>query len=182
MALINRISRLFKADFNAVLDRIEEPEQLLKQAIRDMEDELVAAGQRVRSRTREHELLGQRSTELEDKLVALEEELDLCFASRKHDLARSLVKKKLERQRLLQRLASQQTANEKDLDKMREQLDADHSTLEGLQQKAELLMQRGPSDCGVATDDASWLKNEFVVSNDEIEVAFLREQQARSAS
>ena len=38
MALINRVSRLFKADFNAVLDQIEEPEQLLKQAIRDMED------------------------------------------------------------------------------------------------------------------------------------------------
>ena len=30
MALINRVSRLFTADFNAVLDRIEEPELLLK--------------------------------------------------------------------------------------------------------------------------------------------------------
>jgi len=40
MALINRISRLFKADFHAVLDHIEEPEALLKQAIRDMEDDL----------------------------------------------------------------------------------------------------------------------------------------------
>ena len=36
MALINRISRLFQADFHAVLDQIEEPEQILKQAIRDM--------------------------------------------------------------------------------------------------------------------------------------------------
>ena len=40
MALINRVSRLFRADFHAVLDQIEEPELLLKQAIRDMEDEL----------------------------------------------------------------------------------------------------------------------------------------------
>ena len=40
MALITRISRLFQADFHAVLDRIEEPEQLLKQAIREMEDSL----------------------------------------------------------------------------------------------------------------------------------------------
>ena len=37
MALINRLSRLFKADFHAVLDQIEEPELLLKQAIREME-------------------------------------------------------------------------------------------------------------------------------------------------
>ena len=35
MPLINRISRLFKADFNAVLDNIEEPELLLHQAIRE---------------------------------------------------------------------------------------------------------------------------------------------------
>ena len=40
MELINRIARLFKADFHAVLDQIEEPEALLRQAIRDMEDEL----------------------------------------------------------------------------------------------------------------------------------------------
>ncbi len=47
MALINRISRLFKADFHAVLDQIEEPEQILKQAIRDMEDDLATTEQRV---------------------------------------------------------------------------------------------------------------------------------------
>ena len=40
MALINRVARLFKADFHAVLDQIEEPELLLKQAVREMEDEL----------------------------------------------------------------------------------------------------------------------------------------------
>ena len=43
MALINRVTQLFKADFHAVLDRIEEPEQLLRQSIRDMEDVLLAA-------------------------------------------------------------------------------------------------------------------------------------------
>ena len=40
MALITRVSRLFQADLHAVLDRIEEPEVLLKQAVREMEEEL----------------------------------------------------------------------------------------------------------------------------------------------
>ena len=40
MALITRVSRLFQADFHAVLDRIEEPEVLLRQAVREMEEEL----------------------------------------------------------------------------------------------------------------------------------------------
>jgi len=51
MALINRLSRLFRADFHAVLDQIEEPEALLKQAIRDMEDDLANTEQRIKLRT-----------------------------------------------------------------------------------------------------------------------------------
>ena len=52
MALINRMSRLFTADVHAVLDRIEEPEALLKQAIREMEEEVQGAEQRDRKSTR----------------------------------------------------------------------------------------------------------------------------------
>ena len=47
MALFNRVSRLFQADFSAVLDHLEEPEQLLKLAIRDMADDLEATQRRV---------------------------------------------------------------------------------------------------------------------------------------
>ena len=36
MALVNRLSRLFQADFHAVLDRIEEPDLQLRQAVREM--------------------------------------------------------------------------------------------------------------------------------------------------
>ena len=49
MALINRVTRLFKADIHAVLDQIEEPEQLLRQAVRDMEEELRGRGPACRS-------------------------------------------------------------------------------------------------------------------------------------
>ena len=46
MALITRVSRLFQADFHAVLDRIEEPEAILRQAVREMEEELARDEQR----------------------------------------------------------------------------------------------------------------------------------------
>ena len=46
MALINRMSRLFTADVHAVLDRIEEPDVLLKHAVREMEEELARNEQR----------------------------------------------------------------------------------------------------------------------------------------
>ncbi|MES9848615.1 MAG: PspA/IM30 family protein, partial [Candidatus Thiodiazotropha sp.] len=48
MALITRVSQLFRADVNAVLDRMEEPEILLKQAVRDMEEALTKDDHRVK--------------------------------------------------------------------------------------------------------------------------------------
>ena len=37
MALVTRLSRLFQADFHAVLDQIEEPDLQLRQAVREMQ-------------------------------------------------------------------------------------------------------------------------------------------------
>ena len=73
MALINRISRLFKADFHAVLDQIEEPEQLLKQAIREMEDDLVETEQRIRVCTHDQEALATRNSEIDSNLSEIDE-------------------------------------------------------------------------------------------------------------
>ena len=48
MALITRLSRLFQADLHAVLDRIEEPDTLLRQAMREMEEALDPDAQQIK--------------------------------------------------------------------------------------------------------------------------------------
>ena len=95
MALINRITRLFKADFHAVLDQIEEPEALLKQAIRDMEDDLASTEQRIALCAHDQETLTVRKSELEEAVADFETKLDLCFESDKDDLAKNLIRKRL---------------------------------------------------------------------------------------
>ena len=182
MALINRVSRLFRADFNAVLDRIEEPEQVLRQAIRDMEDELADASRRLELVVHEQGALAARRQELEDKVADIDEELDLCFAKQKDELARALVKRKLEAERLLKRLDSKQGANQKRLDQERARIDENRATLDGLKQKAEIFARSGPEDNESEYDDVGWMSRELSVSDDDVEVAFLREQQARSGS
>ena len=184
MALINRISRLFKADFHAVLDQIEEPEQLLKQAIRDMEDDLATTEQRVALCAHDQEALSVRRGELEDTLSEIDEQLDLCFESEKDDLARNLIRKKLEAGRLLKRLHKKHVANEKYLTGQRTMLDENRSTLEGLRQKAELFTHRRPTftDGGSEFDDIAWMAQEMSVGEDEVEVAYLREKSQRVAS
>lgn len=182
MALINRISRLFKADFHAVLDQIEEPEQLLKQAIREMEDDLVETEQRIRVCTHDQEALATRNSEIDSKLSEIDEELDLCFESEKDDLAKGLIRKKLEAARLSMRLSAKHSASEKYLTEQCAMLDENRATLEGLRQKAELFAQRAPAGGASEFDDIAWMARELRVGDDEVEVAFLREKTARSQS
>ncbi len=184
MALINRVSRLFKADFHAVLDQIEEPELLLKQAIRDMEDDLAATEQRIGLCAHEQEALSVRKGELETSIVEIDEQLDLCFESKKDDLAKNLIRRKLEAERLLKRLNAKHAANEKYLAEQRTMLDENRATLEGLRQKAELFAQRMPThqDGASEFDDIAWMAREMTVGDEEVEIAYLREKSLRSAS
>ena len=184
MALINRVSRLFKADFHAVLDQIEEPELLLKQAIRDMEDDLAATEQRINLCAHDQEALHVRKSELEISISEFDAQLDLCFESKKDDLAKNLIRKKLEAERLLKRLHAKHAANEKYLAQQRTMLDENKATLEGLRQKAELFAQRTPAHQGYASefDDIAWMAREMTVGDEEVEIAYLREKSLRSAS
>jgi len=184
MALINRISRLFKADFHAVLDQIEEPEALLKQAIRDMEDELASTEQRIAVCAHDQDALSVRRTELESTTADIAAQLDLCFESKKDELARGLIKKRLEAERLLKRLNAKYAANETWLDEQRTRLDENQATLEGLRQKAELFSKRTPqhAEGDSAFDDIAWMAREMIVGDDEIEIEYLREKSLRSAS
>ncbi len=184
MALINRISRLFKADFHAILDQIEEPGPLLKQAIRDMEDDLAATQRRIKLCTHEQDQLSARKRELESRISGVDEQLDLCFESDKDDLARSLIRKKLEARQLLKRLGSRYAENAKYLDSQQAMWNENRATLESLRQKAELFAQRTPTPDRDEPDfgDLAWTVKELSVGDDEVEIAYLHEKSVRSTS
>jgi phage shock protein A len=183
MTLIARISQLFKADFHAVLDQIEEPEQMLRQAIREMEEEVSRQDLEIRRGGQEQAELLERQRQLEESLGEFEGELDLCFKSAKDDLAKGLIRRKLETQRLIRQLATRHDSISKTLANRRLTIAEHRSTLDGFRQKAEIVSIRAAND-RVPHD----LENEYcgsrctAVSDDEVEVAFLREQSARSRS
>lgn len=183
MALINRVSQLFRADMNAVLDHIEEPEQLLKQAIRDMEDELADSERRIEACRQEQESLEHRKQKVQESVADTAEQLDLCFGSGKEDLARTIIRRKLEAERAIKHLDGRMEANQRFLDKELGQLEENRATLEGLRQKAELFVSRTPpGSAESATEDFDRVSRELRVSDDEVEIAYLRERSARGES
>ncbi len=177
MPIINRISRLFTADLHAVLDRIEEPEALLKQAIREMEEEVAASEQQITRLRREHDQWTVRATDIATSLDEYDEQLDICFASDEDALARTLTKRKLEAQRLARQIGERRDALAETIATSEAQLTENRDNLNALREKTELLTERPSSD-----HQSSVLPGTRPVGDDEVDVAFLREKQRRSAS
>ena len=178
MALIHRVTRLFRADMHAVLDRIEEPEALLKQAIREMQEALDHSEQRFKAMTRQCEQLHNRRSELEQSLVDLEQELDICFESEQDDLARALIKRKLEAERFRKFLVRKHDTLQTNVSELKHQLEQDRRQLDEMRQKAEVLAMEPPSQ----KSENDWNTPDFTVGEEDVAVALLREKQKRSGS
>jgi phage shock protein A len=174
MALINRMARLFTADVHAVLDRIEEPDVLLKHAVREMEEELARRENHLRALEHEHGALGERQRKTEAALAELDEQLDVCFANGNEELARKVIKRRLETERLERHVRERRAALEQELAAKRAAVGERREQLDVVRQKAELLTATAGGD--------DWPKAELAVGDAEVEVALLRERQKRQRS
>ncbi len=178
MALITRVSRLFRADLHAVLDRIEEPDVLLKQAVREMEEELARGEQRRRVLRHEQDELQKRECDLDRSLAEISEQLDVCFESGKDDLARPLIKRKLESERLHRVLVGKSESLQETVADLNAHLKQNRAHMESMRQKLELLV----ADDAPLYPEENWNVPEVSVRDEDVEVAFLREKQKRSGS
>jgi len=177
MALVTRLSRLFQADFHAVLDRIEEPDLQLSQAVREMQFALEQDQQRRQLLQHEAGQLDTAVTGISQKLLALDEELDICLAAQKDDLARDLIRRKLGAEQQLQTIRERAAAIELQLKTLGRQLDEQTQQLTAMKQKLELLVntEDSPLDSSFTANPGS----AQTIRNEEIEIALLREKQRR---
>ena len=179
MTLITRLGRLFRADLNAVLDGLEEPGMLLKQAVRDMQEVLSGEEAELGHRDGEVQALRLAMDESCARLAALDEELSLCLAAAKDELARDLVRRKLEAARHETRLVERQQALSETQRRLAARILEHRQRLDALRADAALY----DSVAGVTRDQATggW-QCASTISEAEIEVALLRERQRRAQS
>ena len=182
MALINRISRMFTADFHAVLDRIEEPKVLLAQAIREMEDELAAGEARLHRASVEQDQVLARQERLAESLTGFDDELDICFDSGEESLARGLIKRKLETGRLLKNAGARRELLLARVTELQAILEENRASLDSMRQKAAVLMEDSLPVCSSGSTEGGFTAGDFAILDEEIEVAFLKEKLQRSGS
>lgn len=177
MALIHRVSRLLTADIHAVLDRLEEPEALLRQAIREMEEALARTEARVAALEQERAAVVRRASQVEEALTALDADLGAALDAGNDGLARRLVRRKLEGSGLGKHLSIRLETLAASLDAERAALAEQREQLELTRQKAELFGGERFAPSGEQRFD-----RELGVSEDEVDAALARERQRRRPS
>jgi hypothetical protein len=127
-----------------------------------------------------HELkqLIAREAEIEHSLQNIEEELDICFASDKDNLARALTRRKLEAQRFQKILLRKRNVLQESLVMSEKQLEENRSRLDSMRQKVDILTEESTSD----HPKDNWDAPDISIHEEDVEVAFLREKQRRNLS
>jgi phage shock protein A len=142
MALITRLSRLMRADLHALLDRLEEPDILLAQALREMDDAVGADEQALAALQRRRERVQQRRQTLARQTASDDERLEVCLDAGQDDLARDLLRRRLERERLETRLGEQGQALDARIEQLGTTLEDRRRRLDALRAEAALLSER----------------------------------------
>ena len=181
MALMSRFSRLFKADMHAVLDHLEEPEALLRQAIREMEECNQALERDMALRGNELERLGDRIKEAESQIKVISKDLDVCFESNKEDLAKNLIRRKLETEKHQAYLQNQLSSKQSAYQDLKESVEENQKVLLSHNQKLELFTLQSKDGVSQSGGVDRFVDN-LSVSSEEIEIAFLTEKNLRASS
>ena len=179
MTLMHRVARLFRADAHALLDRIEEPDLTLRQAVQEMQEGLDGERRRRNLLEQEVKTLARQRAESSQELERLGEQLDVCFEAGNDDLARGLIRRRLEIQRLDQSLAAREADRREQLEGLKTRLAEQAARLEAMRQRAELL---APRDTESNYDDCPPKMPEPLVRDEEVEVALLEERRRRAGS
>ncbi len=174
MTIMMRVTRLFKADMHGLLDLLEEPEVVLKQAIRDMEIEIAQGEQVLAERMQRAETLRGTAVHLEREVEALEGQIDIAFETQNEALARTFIRKKLETDHRLrstmQALAALTVATDAMQHQIRDQNVQLDAIVKRMQDAGEPADSRPPAPSATPSG----------VAEEDVEAAFLREQRKRA--
>ena len=93
MGIMTRFMRLCKADIHGVMDQLEDKTLLLRQYLRDMEEELGHKEARLRKLVVSRDKLQQDYDTYGGECEKLEKDIEAALKKRRDEIARSLIKK-----------------------------------------------------------------------------------------
>lgn len=174
MTVLNRMVRMIKADVHAVLDYLEAPEVLLQQAIREMDAELLLLNNVVVQKQQMLVALERKSKAWQESSSQQQGELNLCLQHGNDDLARSLLRKKLEVEKRLEQALQTIDQMKLELDQKQQLIDQRKHILVELKQQAEQV----ESFASDQPEQACY--REFGITDADVELALLKAKGKRA--
>lgn len=179
MSLLHRITRLLKADIHGILDAIEEPDIMLKQAIREMQEEIDNSETQIKTLAKQLDGLSERKQDLLLMLDEIDMQIGLCFADNNDLLAKAALRKKMETEAVLQLIGSHQKSLLEEKSALATELAGRRCKLKSVIDRLTLLTGQNAEDwqTGIGLNGGS--AGCETVTQEDVELAFLKEKQKR---
>ena len=161
MPILNRVKRLFQADVHAILDVIEEPEAVLKQAIREMQESLDQKQGRLARSGRMLDALRNNQNRLEAELSKAVKDLELCLQNGPEELSRKTIARKLGLLKHLRVLEQRLLELERLRNEQRSAIEIQQSQLESILEKSRIFVP------GVSEEDSPYAVAESILTTRE---------------
>jgi phage shock protein A len=142
MGILDRMSRLIRANINDLIDRAEDPEKMLNELLREMETNIRDARMQVANMIAQEKELEAELQEAQRDSREWERRAEMAVTSSKDDLAREALRRRRDAESIATVYATQLTSQQEMVTKLKQQLkmlEAKHDEAEG---KRDVLIAR----------------------------------------
>jgi len=178
MSIMTRFIRLCKADIHGVMDQFEDKELLLKQYLRDMEEELGEQKARLRLLTSARETDHLEHRKYAQEIAQTEDEIETAIQKDKDDIARFLIKKIKPLVRLHDETGCKIELSDAEISRLKESIAQQQRQLNEIQLRSQNYLRKVQSK-NSAADLADFLDNQNLgePSDEEIESELFRRKE-----
>ncbi len=143
MGLMTRLVRIWKADVHGVMDQLEDRQLVVKQCLREMEEDLLRLEARLEQCDRQLRGAGKRLEEWRDEFQRLGGDLEIALEGGKEEIARMIVRKRLGLRAHIDETERRAAALDEECGRLREKLAERRRIHERLQGRAAASFPRG---------------------------------------
>ena len=123
MGVFSRLSDIVNSNINAMLDKAEDPEKIVRLIIQEMEDTLVEVRSRAARAIADKKDIGRRRAEFESRTNEWESKAELAIAKGRDDLAKGAIAAKRKAHEMVALFAKEEEAIDRSLAKANDDLE-----------------------------------------------------------
>lgn len=147
MGVFSRLTDIVNSNLNAMLDKAEDPEKIVRLIIQEMEDTLVEVRSRAARAIADRKEVDRRKAEFNARAGEWEVKAELAIARGRDDLARGAIAAKRKAQEMVELFTKEYEAIDKSLEKANDDLEKLQSKLKEAKAKQRSLeIRRGTAE------------------------------------